>query len=374
VETVAERYDLVVVGGGPAGLAASIGACLEGLKAVVLDAATPPIDKPCGEGLMPDGAEVLARLGVDVDGIETRPFLGVRYIDGPLVAEGAFPDRPGLGIRRTALHQTMAGRAETLGVELRWGTRATGLTADGFDTNHGTVRGRWLVAADGRTSRVRRWAGLDGRPPRRRRFGVRRHYEIEPWTDLVEVHWSEGCEAYCTPVGERMVGVAMLWSGGAARFDELLQRFPSLAERLRGAAVASKDRGAGPLAQRCRRVALDSLFFVGDASGYVDAITGEGMALALHQAEAVVAAITAGRPSVYTAAHRRIGRYPNAVTRLLLEVEHRPRLRRRVMRALAADEQLMSKFLALKMAAGGPRMLGRHGLLRLSAEALLGGA
>ncbi len=371
---VAEAYDLVVAGGGPAGLATAIGARLGGLETAVLDAATPPIDKPCGEGLMPDGAEVLARLGVDLHNVETRPFRGVRYIDGGLVAEGAFPDRPGLGIRRTVLHEALVRRAESVGVELRWGTRVTGLAASGFETALGTVRGRWLVAADGRTSRVRRWAGVQGRPARRRRFGVRRHYEIEPWTDVVEVYWSDDCEAYCTPVGERTVGVAMLWSGGAARFDELLQRFPPLADRLRGAAFASKDRGAGPLAQRCRRVVVDTLCLVGDASGYVDAITGEGMALALHQAEAVVAAIAAGRPSSYAAAHRRIGRYPNAVTRLLLEVERRPRLRRRVMRSLAADERLMTRFLALKMAEGGPRMWGPEGLLRLSAEALLGGA
>ena len=75
----------------------------------------------------------------------------------------------------------------------------------------------------------------------------------------------------------------------------------------------------------------------------------------------------------YAAAHRRIGRYPNAVTRLLLLVESRPRLRRRVMRSLAADPSLMSRFLALKMRAEGPSLFGSGGLLPLAAAALRGG-
>lgn len=366
--------DLLVIGGGPAGLASALYAARAGLDVTVWDKRTGTIDKACGEGLMPDGADVLSRLGVDLEAVEVHPFRGVRYVDGELVAEGRFPGKPGLGIRRTALHQALCRRAEAVGVELRWGCRVTGLTEGGFETAAGTIRGRFRVAADGRTSRIRRWTGLEGRPPRRRRFGVRRHYEIEPWTDHVEVHWSDDCEAYCTPVGDRSVGVAMLWSGGPARFDDLLDRFPILAKRLEGAPVTSRDRGAGPLAQRCRRVVLGTLFLVGDASGYLDALTGEGMALAFHQAEAVVDAIVAGRPSRYAVAHRRIGRYPNTVTRLLLEVERRPWLRRRVMRSLASDGRLMSRFLALKMAETGPDLWGANGLVRLSARALLGGA
>ncbi|MGD9253223.1 MAG: FAD-dependent monooxygenase, partial [Holophagae bacterium] len=170
-----ERRDVVVAGGGPAGLATAIAAREAGLDVLVLDGARPTIDKPCGEGLMPDGVDLLRGLGVRIDERESRPFRGVRYVDGSLVAEGRFPGRPGLGIRRTRLHDALRTRADEVGVECRWGTRVTSLEATGFATEAGAVAGRYLVAADGRTSRIRRWAGLEGPAARRRRFGVRRH-------------------------------------------------------------------------------------------------------------------------------------------------------------------------------------------------------
>ncbi len=366
------RADVVIAGGGPAGLATAIAARLGGFEVTVLDGARPPIDKACGEGLMPDGVKVLETLGVDLREVDSHPFRGIRYLDDQRSAEGVFPGASGLGIRRTELHRALRRRAEALDVDLRWGERVRGVSTDGFETDHGAVRGRWLVGADGRASRVRRWSGLDGRPARRRRFGVRRHFDLEPWSDLVEVYWADGREAYVTPVGEGLVGVALLWSGAASTFDDLLASFPSLRQRLENAPVASKDRGAGPLEQRCRAVIDGNLALVGDASGSRDAITGEGLALSFRQAVALVEAMAAGDLERYVAAHRRIVRYPNAITRLLLLVERHPRLRRRVMRSLAADPRLMSRFLALKMRVEGPRVLGSGGLLPLAAAALIG--
>ena len=322
---------------------------------------------------MPDGVAVLETLGVDLCAVESRPFRGIRYIDDQILAEGLFPGSPGLGVRRTELHGALRRRAEALGATLRWGVRVQGIVADGFETDHGVVRGRWLVGADGRASRVRRGAGLDGRPTRRRRFGVRRHFEVGLWSDLIEVYWGEDCEAYVTPVGENLIGVALLWSGKAATFDELIASFPRIQRRLDNASVVSKDRGAGPLQQRCQTVISGNLALVGDASGYLDAITGEGLALSFHQAVALIDAIASGDLEQYVVAHRRIVRYPNAITRLLLFIERHPRLRRRVMRSLAADPSLMSRFLALKMRASGPRVLGADGLLPLTAAALRGG-
>jgi flavin-dependent dehydrogenase len=364
--------DVVIAGGGPAGLATALRARLAGLEVVVLEAAGPEIDKACGEGLMPDGAEVLAGLGVDLEGLETRAFRGIRYTDGDVIAEGRFPGAPGLGIRRTVLHRALSRRATEIGVDLRWGTRVAALADGGFATDDGVVRGRWLVGADGRTSRVRKWAGLDGRRATRRRLGLRRHYAVAPWTDLVEVNWHDRCEAYVTPVGEELIGVAMLFEGGPSDFDALLARFPKLQGRLAGAPIASTDRGAGPLEQRCRRVTRDNIILVGDAAGYLDAITGEGLALAFRQAEAAVAAMLDGRLARYASAHQRIVRYPTAVTRLLLEVERRPGLRRRVILSLARDPSLMSRFLELKMRRDGPRLLGSGGLVPLSLAVLKG--
>jgi len=363
---------VVVAGGGPAGLATAIRACQAGLEVVVLEAGGATIDKACGEGLMPDGVDVLCGLGVKLGEVDCRAFHGIRYVDGDLVAEGRFPGAPGLGIRRTALHRALGSRAAEVGVDLRWGTRVLGLAEGGFVTEGGVVTGRWLVGADGRTSRVRRWAGLDGRRAKRRRIGLRRHYEIEPWTDLVEVNWHDRCEAYVTPVGDRLVGVAMLFEGSPNDFNELLARFPELQKRLAGAPVASTDRGAGPLEQRCRRAVSKNLALVGDAAGYLDAITGEGLALAFRQAGAAVEAMLEDRLDLYQSAHRKIVRYTMAVTRLLLAVERRPALRRRVMRSLARDPSLMSRFLALKMRRNGPRLFGSGGLVPLCMAAMRG--
>jgi len=371
---MAERVDVVVAGGGPAGLATAIRARMEGSDVALVDAANPPIDKACGEGLMPDGVERLQTLGVELTDSERMPFRGIRYLDGDLVAEARFAGVGGLGVRRTSLHDALRRRAEDVGVRFFWGVGVKGLTADGFETEDGPIQGQWLVAADGRGSRIRGWAGLDGRSSRRRRFGVRRHYEIEPWADLVEVYWTDGYEAYVTPVGERKVGVALLWTGRTTGFDAVLARFPALERRLEGASVASTDRGAGPLERRCRKVVRGKLALVGDASGYLDAISGEGLALSFHHAFAVVEAMAANDLERYAVAHRRIGRFPRAITHLLLMIGRHPRLRRQVMRSLAGDPTLMSRFLALKARDGGPRMLGADGLVRLAASAVRGGA
>ncbi|RMH21511.1 MAG: NAD(P)/FAD-dependent oxidoreductase, partial [Acidobacteria bacterium] len=321
--------EVLVVGGGPAGLATAIAARLRGLDATVVDRAEPPIDKPCGEGLMPDAAACLEALGVDLAAARPQPFYGIRYLDGDVVAEGRFPAAPGLGIRRTRLHQALVERAEAAGVRLLWRTRVDGFAAppptagilsggrrrrDGagrgvrVETSRGPFTARWLVAADGLRSPLRRRAGLAGRdePRRRQRFGVRRHYRVAPWSDCVEVYWAEDREAYVTPVAADEVGIAILWRGGCGRFDGQLPAFPALAQRLRRAAPSSRDRGCGPLRQRVRGVVRGNLALVGDAAGYVDAITGEGLAVAFHQAHALADALAGGDLRPYARAHRRI--------------------------------------------------------------------
>jgi len=363
---VATIYDLVIVGGGPAGLAAAIEAQMAGLSAVVLDRSRPPIDRACGEGIMPDGIERLRSLGVEPPAEGSSPFRGIRYIDGDTVAEGLFPDVVGYGIRRTHLHQALVDRAEAVGVELRWDTEATGLLDDQIQTSEGPVYGRFLVGADGRHSRMRKWAGLDRGPAPGARFGIRRHFAIKPWTDLVEVYWADGCEAYVTPVGPATVGVAILWHKQATSFDQLLGLFPRLESQLKGAPVSSADRGAGPLENRSDGVVSNNLALLGDASGSLDAITGEGLTLAFHQAHALVDAILSGNLTPYVAAHSRLRREARLVTSLVLFAEARPRLRRRMVRALAAEPALFSRFLEILVDRLPVSSLGAGGVFRLA--------
>jgi flavin-dependent dehydrogenase len=351
------KTDVLVIGAGPVGLAVALGCAERGLRTRVVERGTPPLDKACGEGIMPDGVARLRRLGVDPVAAGGRPFLGIRYLDGEVRAEARFGAAAGVGIRRTRLAAALVERARGAGVALEFGLTVRGLTAGGVSTDRGELEADIVVGADGLRSRVRRWSGLD-RGARGERFGVRRHYCLRPWSELVEVHWGDGCEAYVTPVGDREVGVAILWRGAKGRFDALLERFPSLVARLRGAEVLSPDRGAGPLERRVRGVVADRVALVGDAAGYIDAITGEGLSAGFAQAEALTAVLAAGRLDQYAAAHRRLRRLPALLVRSLLAAERRPALRRRLMRSLAADPLLFKRLLALHSGEQRPSELG----------------
>jgi flavin-dependent dehydrogenase len=198
------------------------------------------------------------------------------------------------------------------------------------------------------------------------RFGVRRHFQQAPWTDLVEVHWGPECEAYITPIGPEEIGVALLWSGGKATFDDLLGRLPRVEERLHHAFATSRDRGTGPLKQRAVAVSRGRLALVGDAAGYLDAITGEGLALALNQAFVLVEAISKNNLRHYRRACRRVTRLPDLITAGVLAAERRPWLRRRLMRTLAAEPRLFDRLLGVHAGTLTLKDLGLGGMTRLA--------
>ncbi|MFJ1598814.1 NAD(P)/FAD-dependent oxidoreductase [Streptomyces sp. NPDC088261] len=311
--------DLLVVGGGPAGLATAVHATLAGMETVVLEPRPSPVDKACGEGVMPSGVRALRALGLELP--PGHPLRGIRYVRGPHHAEAPFGDGTGLGVRRTDLHAALTRRAEEAGVKIvtdragEIGQSADSVTAAG-------LRARWLVAADGLHSPVRRGLGLDLPDRRPRRYGLRRHYHVRPWTDFVEVHWSAAGEAYVTPVAEDVVGVAVL-SSQRRGYEEHVAGFPDLLARLDGP-PATSVRGAGPLRQRVRRRTAGRVLLVGDAAGYVDALTGEGVALALASAEAAVRCLRAGHPERYEREWRRLSRRHRLLTEGLVRVAGRP--------------------------------------------------
>jgi flavin-dependent dehydrogenase len=316
--------DVIVAGGGPIGLAAAIEARLAGLSVIVCEPRPGPIDKACGEGLMPGALTALDRLGAHVDGFA---FAGIRYVADGSIADHRFRAGPGLGVRRTSLHRALADRARDVGVDIA-AVRVTHVSQDANAVAAAGLRARWLLACDGLHSRIRQELGLARTVSNPRRFGLRRHFRVEPWSEFVEVHWTPSAEVYVTPVSPDLVGVAVL--GDRSVDYNAVVRVTAAGYRLANADRASMLRGAGPLRQATTQRVAGRILLVGDAAGYVDALTGEGIRLGLVQARAAVAAIAAGNPARYETDWRRITRDYRLLTSALVAAGRRPALRSRI--------------------------------------------
>jgi menaquinone-9 beta-reductase len=341
--------DLVVVGGGPAGLAAALAARRRGFDVVVVDRGRPPIDKACGEGLMPDGVAALRDIGVDVGRSLGYPFRGIRFLGEGAVAEAAFPQGSGIGIRRTALHRVLIEHATAAGIPCRWGAHVDGLDAAGVWVDGQMLRARWVVGADGFHSQVARWSGVRPAWAGARRIGLRQHFRVHPWTDFVEVHWRAGCQAYVTPIGPGEVCVAIIGATPGLRMSDLPTLFPTLAARIGDGKPISSVRGAVSQSTRLRPVTQNRVVLIGDASGTVDAVTGEGLALAFRQAAALAGALSSGDLARYQSAHRRIISRPQRMARILLLMDRHDGLRRRALEELATRSDIFGRLLAVHL-------------------------
>ena len=338
--------DVFVIGGGPAGLAAAMAARRKGLRVMVADGGRPPLDKACGEGLMPDSTAAMARIGIELPAGEGFRFRGIRFHGEGRSVSGDFPNGSGLGFRRTVLHEHLVEQAARAGVEMLWSTPITGIEEGSVQAAGRRFSTSWIVGADGGASRVRKWAGLDRFTRHSRRFAYRRHFAIAPWTDLMEIYWGEACQVYVTPVSPGEVCVAFISRIPEARLDDGLRRFPLLRERLEGAAPSDRERGAMTATASLKAVVSDRVALIGDASGSVDAITGEGLCLAFQQAEALADAMSAGDLASYPATHRRIALRPRIMADLMLTMDRWPLVRRRALRAMAQRPQAFARLLA----------------------------
>lgn len=370
--------EIAIVGGGPAGLAVAIHAARAGRKVIVLERASGIPDKACGEGLMPQGVRALEALGVrgSIPIDQQSPFLGIRYLleDGRSV-EARFRNGAGLGVRRTALSGALRDAALKSGAAIERATVRGSKSVAGSiiaETDQGELRARLLVGADGLQSPLRKAAQLDAQnlqSKEERRYGLRRHFACAPWSDLVEVHWIDGGECYVTPTGANQVNVAFLWEPGSPafanvrsisddseshdRFDALLARFPLVKEKLGNATTLSASRGSGPLFRPALGRASDRLALVGDAAGYVDAITGQGLSLAFLGAEKLIRALPAKLDGDDAALNEALRNYDRSLrsawrsyalpARALLALARRPKLRRAALGAAVRFPEIFAK-------------------------------
>ncbi len=184
---------------------------------------------------MPDCRSAAAKLGIEIPDAAGIKFRGIRFHGAGRSVEADFPAGHGLGVRRTALHELLVKTAERAGVDMRWGTSIPCLK---------DIEARWIVGADGSSSRVRRWAGLDRYVHNTHRFAYRHHYGLAPWTDLMEIHWGEDCQIYVTPTAANEVCIALISREQNLRLEKALEPLRPSTLRLRAfQSMTSRGRG-----------------------------------------------------------------------------------------------------------------------------------
>lgn len=339
--------DVLVVGGGPAGLSAAIAARAKGFRVTLVDSRRPPLDKTCGEGLLPESVSALRALGIDFNDARNFPFTGIRFSDSDSSVASKFCGATAYGVRRTTLHRLLAERAAELGVNLLWGAHFSSQDSVSAEVDGRRIFFRWLIAADGLNSTIRRRVGLSSFFKAQSRFAFRQHFAVAPWNDLVHVHWGDDCQIIITPTGPQEVCVALFTSDHHLRIDRALEQFPALACRIAGARPTSAESGARTALARARFVVRGNVALIGDAACSIDGIAGQGLNLAFQAARHLADALASEDLRPYAAAHREVTSTPVNITRLMLLMAHYPWIRQKALRMFAAKPSLFASMMSV---------------------------
>jgi flavin-dependent dehydrogenase len=315
------QIPVIVVGAGPAGSLLAGLLAQRGVETLLLDKATFPREKLCGDYLSPGTVRLLDQL----DLLDLVRSAGARRLRGMTVTSpdgttftGEFPTLTetngtppfSLSIPRAILDSLLLKWARGFGtrcveglrvVDLIWENgRVSGVTGIG-PTGQETYRGQIVVGADGRDSVVARRLGLHQPHPTLRRMALVAYYEgVSELADHGII--SVGDRSYCilNPIGERLVNASIVVDQGIVQnckgkldelFDGTLQTFPLALSTLRDARRRGSVRCLGPLAFRSSRSAKAGALLIGDAAGFYDPFTGEGVGHALYSAKIAAHAI-----------------------------------------------------------------------------------
>jgi menaquinone-9 beta-reductase len=307
--------EVLVVGGGPAGSMTAALLAERGRQVLLLEKAAFPREKPCAEYLSPGVVDVLARTGalptVERLAPARPPGMRIRMDRADFLV--AYPDRDGpraaMAVARPAFDQALLGHARSRGAQVRERTRVLGAIVEGarvvglryLDADgEGELHGQVVVGADGLHSAVARSLGLPRRAIWPRRLGlVARFSGVELPGGTGEMHVGRGVYCGLAPLGGGLVNVGLVGPLRGRRageptaelFARWLGELPAAADALAGARRVTPIRGVGPLARRVRRAAGPGYLLVGDAAGFLDPFTGEGIHRALRGAELAAAAV-----------------------------------------------------------------------------------
>ena len=359
------RCDLLVIGAGPAGSALAAAAAQRGLEVILVEASRHPRPKACAEYASPRIVEELGRIGLAPDAWSPAavPLEGMRlFIDGTasdLRYADAAGARSAWGLDRLAFDALLAAHAAASGARLLEETRVVALLRDGRRVTgaelHGPdgdlrVAAHWVVGADGARSRTARLLGVE-RPLRfPRRLGLVAHYSgVDELRHGGAMHVGRGLYIGLapTPNGELNVGMALPMTGGRAedRFEAAIASLPRVARRLQHARRLTPIRGAAPIGHRVSDVAGSGWMLIGDAAGFVDPFTGEGIFRALRSARAAADALTARDPAeAYRTARRRAFSAKDALTWTVQSLLAAPPLLRYAGRRLATRDAARLRF------------------------------